>query len=747
LSGVSDVVAKGGAGVDKFSFGDTFNNNDSIDGGSGNDTVALTLGAFGRTLNATNVEAVILNAGVASAGSLEFSTTDGIASITLLASAADSDIGVSGIDSNTIISLAANNLDQVTIDGASATSVTLRIGTAIGSSTASVAVSGVSVTDIAAIILDAVSGSAGTTLAFGSAIFDADAKSITINNAGDGNVTVAMISANAATSLSIVNSGSGDVTVSSALEANTGLATVSIVSNGGTGGDVAIGMLGGSGSSDNFASLTVDAQNGSDITVTSVTLGNAATTGQTTSTIVLSAGSNSIVGSTSEFVDAVGTANAFDVTVTGADKLSLSLDASQSGSIALGTITLGSGAATAGLALNLQNISAATAAHISIEEINILGSGGQVSIAAITVAKDANVELAGSAAMGASAANIDIGDITVVVGNSAYFGFENGIDLMDGATAGAIGNISLTVGDGGSAAFGAISASGVGTITLSVSGSGAIDFGAINATASVGNISIRGDADADVTFASVEAASLGTIEISGGLDVAFGRVSAASVGAISNVGQTSGTFTINLADVAGSMTIDLGAGTNNVTSSDNARNTINLSSAAGTDRIIYESAGALYDEVVNFQSGSGVTTLDQIHIDVSLFAGALNDGLGSAFTVGTAIFATANNTASWAMGASANAIFVTGAFSTTADVASAIKAYGDLGTAAVASDDYITVVWNDGSDTYVSIALIDGSAGATTLASAVSVTITDMTIVRLNGLTAADLAAGNFVFI
>jgi len=319
--------------------------------------------------------------------------------------------------------------------------------------------------------------------------------------------------------------------------------------------------------------------------------------------------------------------------------------------------------------------------------------------------------------------------------------------LMDGATAGAIGNISLTVGDGGSAAFGAISASGVGSITLSVSGSGAIDFGAINATASVGNISIRGDADADVTFASVEAASLGTIEISGGLDVTFDRVSAASVGAISNVGQTSGTFTINLADVAGSMTINLGAGTNNVTSSDNARNTINLRSAAGTDRIIYESAGALYDEVNNFQSGSGVTTLDQIRIDVSEFSGALGDGLGSAFTVGTAIFATANNTASWAMGASANAIFVTGAFSTTADVASAIRAFGDLGTAAVASDDYIAVVWNDGTDSYLSVVYIDGSAAATTLASAVSVSITDMTIVQLKGLTAADLAAGNFVFI
>jgi len=135
FQGASEVVAVGGAGNDAFRFGTTLTNSDSVDGGAGTDTIRATLGVFSRTLATTNVEAAVLTFADDAGGTVNATGSQAITSYTLAAGSAGADANVAGVVSGATISLtvAANNLDDVTIGYASgATTGTINLGSATG---------------------------------------------------------------------------------------------------------------------------------------------------------------------------------------------------------------------------------------------------------------------------------------------------------------------------------------------------------------------------------------------------------------------------------------------------------------------------------------------------------------------------------------------------------------------------------------------------------------------------------------
>jgi len=728
----------GGAGNDSFNFGTTFNNLDSIDGGSGIDTLAMTIDTVNRSINATNIEALSLSFNAAAPGTVNLSAMPSVLTIDVAAASnASADVNLAAVGSGATIRLNEADIEQVTLDYASVSVATVQIGSATGS----VEISGIDITDATTVNFVAVSGSAAATFTWGTATVDADAKAVNVTNGGDADVLFDALHGNAATAFTITNSGSGDITLTSGIEAGTALVSININAYGGTGGDVTVADIGAeSGSAVRFVSLAVSAAGGSDVVFGSAIFGDGAT-GAMSIAVKLNAGTDSIAGST---------AGGSDLTVSGDDAIAINISAAASGTVALGTIEAGSGAPSAGSVVTIDAFNAGAGATVKIEQINLLGTGGQLVLGSIVAGQDSDVRIGASGGIVTDEDNVDLQSVEVSVGKSAYFSLGSGtIDLMDTATAGAVGSINVTVLGAGTAVIGAISASAVGNLAFQVSALGGIDVGNIFAAQTVGTITISGDTAGDVTFAGkISASAIGNISIEGALDVNLGALEG-EVGTINLSNHKVGTITIDLSSADNAFEIYGGAGTNNITTTDNAQALITLASATGTDTIEYESAGANYDEIYKFEAGAGG---DVIRFDVSeilLGAGAsgIRDAGGSAVAAaGDITFATANSTAAFTMDGEANIIMMTGTWSGTADVASALQSWASFATAVAASAEML-VVWtnaNDG-DAYISQVLV-ATAGATQFASG-TVSISNQTFAKIDGVSAGAFTTANFAFI
>jgi hypothetical protein len=100
------------------------------------------------------------------------------------------------------------------------------------------------------------------------------------------------------------------------------------------------------------------------------------------------------------------------------------------------------------------------------------------------------------------------------------------------------------------------------------------------------------------------------------------------------------------------------------------------------------------------------------------------------------------------MGSATNIILMTTAFANTAAMVTQL-AQVSWNSAQVSGSDRVLIVWGNGDDSYVSIASITAGAVATTSwgsASAV-VTVSDSTLLTLDGISAGQLVAANFDFI
>jgi hypothetical protein len=370
-------------------------------------------------------------------------------------------------------------------------------------------------------------------------------------------------------------------------------------------------------------------------------------------------------------------------------------------------------------------------------------AGTQISIGAVTIGANGYYGVSGIAVGTAGVLNVDVSDRSVNAGSSADF------NLGDITTvAGAVGATQVTLGTGASATFGAVGASAVGTYSLNLAGVSAdLNLGNVSAAQRIGAIEITGVDGASATFGTVSASAVGAISVSGALDVVIGVVGATTIGEVNAQGLgKSGAFTIDLSSVAGAVEIKLGAGTNTILSGD-GRDVITLTtSTTGNDVIRYTTANTSgTDSIIGFFAGT--TGADQIEI-AATGLGLVSQTGGIALTADAAVdlfLVTAAGVTS-VMTDADNVIVLGSAFATTAGMIAAIVNGGtqeiqlsSAGTAVTGST--YTIVWSDGTDSYVSLLSVSGATGLNLTTGGLT------TLAQITGVTPGALVAANFDFV
>ena len=746
FAGASEVVAKGGAGADTFQFGTTISNNDSVNGGEGSDTVALTIGGFSRNLNTTNVEVASITFSDANGGVVNASGST-VTTYNVYAGSASADASISEIANGATIVLGATagGLDDVSLDGVSgAATMTINLGTASGG----LSISGLTVTDVAAVTINSIANTTGTNV-ISSATFDSDTKSIAITtNGGDADLQMTAMALGGVTSLSITTNGSAGFLLQSAIDSATALSTVTLAASG-TGADITLNDL---GSGIGLTTIVIDANAGADVFASAVTFGNSASATVGVYTISVDAENGSVVGT------AAIAGSGIIVTTTGAASVNVNVNAQASSTVHIGDMTLLQGIATASAAGGTITYSAGTIGNNAIvrfAEVNSSATftGTQLVLSNVVLGVSAELGLWSGGVAASGVSDFDVQALNITLGQSAIAEIAKGSGIE--TTAGSVGSITVVAATGASATFGAIAASAVGTFTVNVDSGASANFGNITTVAAagtssnVGSIELGGVSAGGVTFGTINASGVGAIAVSGALDVTFDTITTNTVGTVDATQLTkSGSFTIDLSGVANAVEVNLGAGTNTIISGA-GNDVITLKAAAtGNDVIRYTVSSQGTDNIINFFAGS--TGADQIEVLVTIGSAAFVDGDGSAQVADTDINLSVviNGTGSSATLAVDDNLIVLGtAFANTAAMQSFFNTGIILGSAAIASANFL-VAWTDGTDTYVSLldAADAGSAGATTLGSG-GHTLTTTTLAVISGVTPGALNAVNFDFV
>ncbi len=749
FQGASDVTVTGGLGNDTFRFGTTYNNNDSVNGGNGTDTIAFTIGGFNRNLNATNVERAEITFADAGGGDVSLASAS-MSTVNLLASSASADGSISEIASNTTVNITASAaaFDQVTIDGRSgASNLTLNVGSASGN----VGIDNLTITDISSVVVNSVTGTANNagTLTISTAVFDEDLRSLTVNAvAGTGAVAFDFATAGGATAITINSQGSAGITLGTGISGSA-LTTLTVLNSGSA--NIVLEEVEGTA----LNSITLDANGGGNIYLaggnagSGIELGNGGSGGSVVSaSVFLKAETNSDVGT------AASGASGVIINTTGAIALNVNVESpSASGGVHVGVVTVALGNATAETTNASVNVSAGSIGSNSIirlEKINIDGmTGTQVNVAATTVGASATFVLASGGIDADGVDNVDVSALNLTLAASAIV--EVGAITTTG---GMVNSISLTAADGASATFGAIRASGVGAMSFTVASGASATLGniAVSASGAIGSIEVNGADVGGVTFGTLSASAVGSILISGAANLTIGTVTTNRIGTIDarNHG-VSGALTVDLSGVSAAAEVYLGAATNLITSG-KGNDVITLKAGTtGNDTVVYSTALQATDSIVNFRAG----TLASGGGDVIALGTGIQGGIavGSAIVTDASTFALATASANAAIsvastGAEVNAILIQAtAFASTAAMMSAISTGGSLEIGAGTGESTagsIVVVWTDGSDSYVSlISVTAGLSGADAIVDASAVS----TLAVVSGVSPAAFVAANFDFV
>jgi hypothetical protein len=306
---------------------------------------------------------------------------------------------------------------------------------------------------------------------------------------------------------------------------------------------------------------------------------------------------------------------------------------------------------------------------------------------------------------------------------------------------------------------GATPAASLQTITITASSKADVTFGVIDAEgADLDSITITAASGSAIVDGVITAASVAEIVLSGAgsftLDAAHAIT---TLGTIDATGVT-GSLTLNLEASGGSGGADIstGTGTNNITLSA-GDDTVLLSydddGYYGTDTITLNDNDTTDVEITGFEVGSGG---DIIELDLSgmiddgsyTVIEADNDGDDSAGS-DTIVFYTIDGVADLDdISTDANILVIDGDIDSTSDLETQLSINGDfqltLGDAgAMADDDAFLVLWDDGTDTYLSlVANTSGSAisaGDTLTTSELTVT-TILTLVGIADATTVNVA-------
>jgi len=301
------------------------------------------------------------------------------------------------------------------------------------------------------------------------------------------------------------------------------------------------------------------------------------------------------------------------------------------------------------------------------------------------------------------------------------------------------------------ATFGTVAASSIGSLSLSAQGSGAgLVVGNMTAAQTVGAIELAGIDGVTATIGTIAASAVGAISVSGAMDVTIGAITANKIGTVDATKLTkSGSFTIDLSGVSANAEVSLGAATN-VVISGKGNDTITLlggqTAATGNDTIRFTTATDGVDSIVNFIAGAAASGGDVIALGVTGMGLKGQSAQSVAITADAVVdlFLVTAGAGTATMTAADNIILLGSAFATTAGMIAAIVDGGTQeivlnGTAATGST--YTIVWTDGTDSYVSLLQVSGATGLSLTTGSVS------TLAVINGVTPGALVAANFDFV
>jgi len=761
----SDVNVKGGAGNDTFRLGATLSSNDRVDGGAGTNIVTATVAGFNRSLNTTNVQSTTITFNDDAGGTIDASAST-ITTFNLVAGSAGADSNVSFMATGSVVNLATDAVDDVALGYSSVAAATINIGSASGA----VGINLMDVSGVASLTINGIGGtaSAGTIDAFSA---DATLTSITIQTSGgEADLTFTTASGAGVRTLNILANGSAAIVLTSGFDAGSSMTSINVVASGDA-ADVTLGALAAANTA--LSSVVLTGNSAGDVTVGALQFGNGLTA-DAAGTLTLNAANGSVVGTT-----------AMDVSATGSFSLTIAANVSASGTVGIGDIVFAAGTASTAASANSLTINAGTIGNngsIRVEKINFeAGTAGQrLSIGTVVLGTTAGFEIGASGISAVNVNTISISTTTITVGNDSSATVASGGIFTTG---GAVGAISLTVADSGSARYGIIFASSVGAISATVSGDGEVDLGGITGTDAIGNISLVAQGEGDIqigaisgsgtigtinigvevsasaVFSTVDGTSVGAITVSGAGAVIIGTVSAAQIGTIDATQMTSGTFTIDISGVVRAAEVRLGAASANTVISGIGNDIITLlggkTALPGNDNIRFTTATQGTDDISNFIGGNAASGGDVIQFGTGFIGASGGFILGSAIatdasTVVVALATTASGAITIASGVSVILINAT-AFASTATFVSAIATGGSLeinlaagGGGATAGS--LIVVWQDAANnSYVSI------VGATAAASGTNALIENgsalQTVAVLTGVTPGALVAANFDFV
>jgi hypothetical protein len=791
FNGTSDLAFVGGAGNDTVRLGTNLSNADSIDGGSGIDTVRVNLGAD-RSLQAVAVERLVVN------------FTNSTADLTLTSAQSITEITVSGggFGGGIVnfvggtVNLVDNGASALNLDTVSGASVTLVVG-----GTAQVDLASARVADAASVTINSITASAGEVNDFTNLTLAQSVKTLNVTAQGSAGLNLAAIAASGLESLNVVALGSAAATVDATV-ASTALESLTVRAIGSSGSDVTLAGNWVAGTNPGPTTLSFEASAGASITAADFNFGSAATGESVSVGVAINVGEGS---------DVV----AGGLTGVGIQSMELNVAVAASATATIGALVFNSGTEVE----ESVNISASVAsgATLSIaslatdsDDLNLtvgaitVGEGGRLalftgnaqfstaSIGVITVQAGASADLGGLTGNAIGTISLSVGsqaafsaeeiDVSAINGLNVTIALEGSAEFADiVAGAGAIGDTTITLAQSAEFDMADMSASAIGVLSITVGTNASAVFDDILATGGAVsglNIVVRsaGEFVVDDLFASALATStfgVGTAATAQFADInvsgSFGKMFATGAGALQlgavsagtsvavDLSAFSGTFSASFATMTAGVTVTGGPGTmvlnlSNVASAQS--NSIVLATATGTDTIRYSTAitdtGTGVDEVVRFELGSGG---DVISLGSALAtqqnltdADGVNVGTGAAANASLSVVITGATT----LGTADNVIRLGTAFANTAAMLNFLTTSISFATSLDGGSGALAVLYTtDAATASTMLALVkfDGMSGtAASIGSAGGTVTLIQSLANFTGTTAGSWTGANVVF-
>jgi hypothetical protein len=332
-----------------------------------------------------------------------------------------------------------------------------------------------------------------------------------------------------------------------------------------------------------------------------------------------------------------------------------------------------------------------------------------------------------------------------------------------GAAAAALTSVTVTADNGADVTVGAIDAQGASITTVSLTSSftgsditmSGLGLDGTNIT-SIANITASAVAGATITISNIEATTVGQMTLSGaGTFTINGSDMDITTLEMINAQSATGTTTIVMNSLGSATIVNLGTGTNTYTASSFA-DTVNLASGGGTDTVQAHNMDTNQNAIVvnNFQKGSSasdVISVSGTNLEGTTFLASgvdLQDGNGADMGA-NANMTIKEITAATTLAAGDDVMIMVGAtFANTDAVETALEAGGSMalttGTRLAADDEGFFVVYSDGTDAYLALAVAPTRPAAAAIASG---ELTVDNIVKLSGISSissGDFANGDF---